>query len=495
MLLNPVYLFSEDREKLLRLRNVRADFDEYLELYVSHVLGYIGEMKETWMEDVETETARILAINPKKWSEKARKNASLKTMTIMEWWSLYGTIGAPNLTTVAIDVLSQPVTASACERSWSSYGQIHNPTRNRLTMDRQEKLVYIYHNARINDVEIKKRRTATSLLNSQSLTIPPPFDWEEQIDEDEVKENMKTTMGISKIPSQVTHFNDFNDEDFDGPSDGIYDESVDMEDLNETLASCLTGREWKQDSEGNEMKHVLTDSMATKYHIDSEKANELNEKFPHRRVPRVALNCSEIIMEEMKFKMLKDLYGINRGSRPVQERKPVPKEKSRFASSSSQPSLKSCYDMKQRERLKLGINSYIDLNEPRVPMDDEKLNKLQRCYSIVSSDQKRSQESYEMREEPTTSTSGPKSHLNARPAAPIVLHVRGRKGNDVEHRRLVGEFSGEENEIICTQPDSPTQSMSPGGSTRSLHQKKTISYKEQLKGGPDPFHGVDPDAM
>ncbi|KAL3687591.1 hypothetical protein R1sor_013900 [Riccia sorocarpa] len=425
-----------------------------------------------------------------------------------------------------------------CERSWSSYGQIHTPARNRLTMDRQEKLVYIYHNARINEVEIKKRRTATSLLSkfytsrvqqqmlkkrhgeeygasgevneawvpterlnvpqqytNDGKAIPPPFDWEEHIDEDEVKDNMKTTMWTSKIPSQVTHFDDLNDEDFDGPSDNIYDESIDMEDLNETLASFLTGREWKQDNEGNEIKHVLTDSMATKYHIDSEKANELNEKFPHRRVPRVGLNCPEIIMEEVKFKMLKDLYGINRGSRPVQERKPVPKEKSRFASSSSQPSLKSCYDLKQRERLKLGITSYIDLNEPGVPMDDEKLNKLQRCYSTVPSDQKRSQGSDEMREEPTASTSGPKSHLNARPTSSILLHVKDRKGSDVEHRRLVGEFSGEENEIICTQPNSPTQSMSPGGSTRSLRQKETISYKEQLKGGPNPFCFVDLGAM
>ncbi|KAL3699402.1 hypothetical protein R1sor_017424 [Riccia sorocarpa] len=174
--------------------------------------------------------------------------------------------------------------------------------------------------------------------------IPPPFDWDEQIDEDEVKDNMKTSMGTSNIPSQVIHFDDLKDEDFDAPSDGIYDESVDMEDLNETLASCLTCREWKEDREGNEMKHVLTESMATKYRIDSEKANELNEKFPHRQVPRVVLNCPEIIMEEVKFKMLKDLYEMNMGSRPVQERKPVPKDKSRFATSSSQPSLKSCYD-------------------------------------------------------------------------------------------------------------------------------------------------------
>ncbi|KAL3681668.1 hypothetical protein R1sor_024624 [Riccia sorocarpa] len=202
MLLNPLYLFSDNREKLLRLRNVRADFDEYIELYVPHVLGYVGEKKERWMEDVETETAGILTIKPKK---------------------------------------------NACERSWSSYGQIHNPTHNRLTRDRQEKLVYIYHNARINDVETLKRRTATSLLSKfytsrvqqqmlkkrhgeeygasgdvneawvpterlnvpQQYTkhgkaIPPPFDWEEQLEEDEVKENMKTTMRTSNIPNQLT---------------------------------------------------------------------------------------------------------------------------------------------------------------------------------------------------------------------------------------------------------------------------------------------------
>ncbi|KAL3701253.1 hypothetical protein R1sor_019275 [Riccia sorocarpa] len=74
MLLNPVYLFFEDREKLLTLRNTRKDFDEYLELYVTHVLGYEGEKKEKWMEYVEIEMAGIYAINPKKWYEKARRH-------------------------------------------------------------------------------------------------------------------------------------------------------------------------------------------------------------------------------------------------------------------------------------------------------------------------------------------------------------------------------------------------------------------------------------
>ncbi len=55
----------------------------------------------------------------------------------------------PLLSSVAIKVLSIPATSAASERNWSTYNFIHSKLRNRMVIDRAEKLVYIYWNIRI----------------------------------------------------------------------------------------------------------------------------------------------------------------------------------------------------------------------------------------------------------------------------------------------------------------------------------------------------------
>ncbi|KAF3778930.1 hypothetical protein EJ110_NYTH42545 [Nymphaea thermarum] len=48
--------------------------------------------------------------------------------------------------TTCIKLLSQPATSSCCERNWSTYSQIHNVKRNKLTSKRAEDLVYVHSN-------------------------------------------------------------------------------------------------------------------------------------------------------------------------------------------------------------------------------------------------------------------------------------------------------------------------------------------------------------
>ena len=55
----------------------------------------------------------------------------------------------PLLSSVAIKVLLILVTSAASERNWSTYNFIHFKLQNRMTIDRAEKLVYIYWNIRI----------------------------------------------------------------------------------------------------------------------------------------------------------------------------------------------------------------------------------------------------------------------------------------------------------------------------------------------------------
>eukprot|EP00253_Pinus_taeda_P002869 PITA_02869 len=59
------------------------------------------------------------------------------------WWIDCG-IEAPQLQEFAIRVLSQPCSASSCERNWSMFDHIHSKKRNRLEHERLEKLVSIY---------------------------------------------------------------------------------------------------------------------------------------------------------------------------------------------------------------------------------------------------------------------------------------------------------------------------------------------------------------
>ncbi|KAL0249283.1 hypothetical protein GEMRC1_004516 [Eukaryota sp. GEM-RC1] len=76
------------------------------------------------------------------------------TMEGNEWWDVFGG-DTPQLTKVAIKVLSCVVTAAASERCWSVYSYIINRRRNRMTPERQNDLVYVFMNLQL----LKKQRS------------------------------------------------------------------------------------------------------------------------------------------------------------------------------------------------------------------------------------------------------------------------------------------------------------------------------------------------
>ncbi|KAI8561094.1 hypothetical protein RHMOL_Rhmol04G0310100 [Rhododendron molle] len=69
-------------------------------------------------------------------------------MSALSWWHLYGGV-APELFSLALKVLSQIVNTSCAERCWSTYSFIHTVKRNRLNVDRAEKLVFVHYNHRL----------------------------------------------------------------------------------------------------------------------------------------------------------------------------------------------------------------------------------------------------------------------------------------------------------------------------------------------------------
>jgi len=61
--------------------------------------------------------------------------AAANEMSASRWWQAFGA-HVPELQKVAIRVLSQVTSASACERNWSTFDFIHSKKRNRLKCDK-----------------------------------------------------------------------------------------------------------------------------------------------------------------------------------------------------------------------------------------------------------------------------------------------------------------------------------------------------------------------
>ncbi|CAI7905175.1 unnamed protein product [Closterium sp. NIES-54] len=66
-------------------------------------------------------------------------------MDMEMWWAWNGTDNVA-LATLARRVLAQPVSASPCERGWSTWDSVHTARRNRLGSEKCRDLVYVAHN-------------------------------------------------------------------------------------------------------------------------------------------------------------------------------------------------------------------------------------------------------------------------------------------------------------------------------------------------------------
>ncbi|XP_077223205.1 uncharacterized protein LOC143856807 [Tasmannia lanceolata] len=81
-------------------------------------------------------------------SKFAREDAKDPNVCVTKWWNFHGS-HVPELQSVAIKILSQPISTSSAERVWSMYSFIHNVKRNRLNSHRADTIVYIHSNLRL----------------------------------------------------------------------------------------------------------------------------------------------------------------------------------------------------------------------------------------------------------------------------------------------------------------------------------------------------------
>ncbi|CAI5520470.1 unnamed protein product [Closterium sp. Naga37s-1] len=113
----------------------------------------------------------------------AREAVKKGEMTMVQWWSWHST-EYPELATLACRVLTQPVSASPCERGWAQWEGVHTARRNRLGSAKCADLVYIAHNW--NDVRNWYNKDGDSTVvpgNIPDAPIPPGYNMDEEEDD------------------------------------------------------------------------------------------------------------------------------------------------------------------------------------------------------------------------------------------------------------------------------------------------------------------------
>jgi hypothetical protein len=65
----------------------------------------------------------------------------------MRYWQKFLSQKYPLLTRAVVRILPLHVTTCSCERNWSLWGNVYVKARNRLAIERAEKLIYIKSNS------------------------------------------------------------------------------------------------------------------------------------------------------------------------------------------------------------------------------------------------------------------------------------------------------------------------------------------------------------
>ncbi|KAJ8775002.1 hypothetical protein K2173_020006 [Erythroxylum novogranatense] len=81
------------------------------------------------------------------------------------WWDLFG-CSVPDLRKFAIRILSQCVSATGCERNWSTFEFIHSKKRNRLEHKRLNDLIFVRYN-----LKLRERTLSSTSCSNDPIAI------------------------------------------------------------------------------------------------------------------------------------------------------------------------------------------------------------------------------------------------------------------------------------------------------------------------------------
>ncbi|XP_075663226.1 uncharacterized protein LOC142632767 [Castanea sativa] len=90
--------------------------------------------------------------------------------SIVSWWEQFG-LGAPDLQSFAIRVLSQCCSATGCERNWSTFEHVHSKKRNRLEHKRVNDLVFVHYNLRLRQRNIQRNKYALDPISLDNIDL------------------------------------------------------------------------------------------------------------------------------------------------------------------------------------------------------------------------------------------------------------------------------------------------------------------------------------
>eukprot|EP00268_Persea_americana_P016622 TRINITY_DN1787_c0_g4_i1.p1 TRINITY_DN1787_c0_g4~~TRINITY_DN1787_c0_g4_i1.p1 ORF type:complete len:155 (+),score=17.40 TRINITY_DN1787_c0_g4_i1:1746-2210(+) len=82
-------------------------------------------------------------------------------LNIAKWCHDFGD-EVPDLRNFARKILSQKTSSSGCGRNWSTFSLIHTRSRNHLTMQKLEKLVFVHYNISIRARNLQRKDNGDS---------------------------------------------------------------------------------------------------------------------------------------------------------------------------------------------------------------------------------------------------------------------------------------------------------------------------------------------
>ncbi|KAL3679606.1 hypothetical protein R1sor_022562 [Riccia sorocarpa] len=136
ILLMSFYFTKPTALPYLQIEHVKQSFRSYVRIYGTHVLKILKQLDEI-----------------EEYVEKCMDDLTL----------VLG--GDHRIINHENSILGQSVISSACERNWSSFSHIHNKKRNRLTVERVDKLVYVAFNKNISSIHRNLERQGAKTLN------------------------------------------------------------------------------------------------------------------------------------------------------------------------------------------------------------------------------------------------------------------------------------------------------------------------------------------
>ncbi|CAI5978679.1 unnamed protein product [Closterium sp. NIES-65] len=164
-------------------------FKDYIERHYDHVTFRRGKDGAPRRASLVLQEALLAYINLEgsfgKLSAIAAREAVKKgEMSMVQWWSWHST-EYPELATLACRILTQPVSASSCERGWAQWEGVHTARRNRLGSAKCADLVYIAHNWNVVRNWYNKDGASTVVPgNIPDAPIPRGYNMDEEEEDD-----------------------------------------------------------------------------------------------------------------------------------------------------------------------------------------------------------------------------------------------------------------------------------------------------------------------